>query len=447
MKKNYTLKITLAMLVVVLVSLVSFVGAYKGKNLVKEYSLGKDLGERKIASYSVVKKDESSDGAEKTEEQTASESSENVQENNEEANKEEKNDEVSKDYNKSKDIIEKRLAAVDVEDFEVRLNEENGSIQLEVPSDVDENFLKNNAEYFFRNIIKPGKIEIVNKSTNETIVDASGFKSASAKIETNPSKYAKPTVVFNIKFTKNAKEILKNANTKTTDDGESESEAEFVIRLDGEDLYPNSSSSTTVTAAQFVEETKNGSLELTYGQSSDEATLKKQYEEAAIIVAKINAGTLPVEYNFESVNVVKSNISVKTIVIIAVVAFVLMFVYAMYKAQAKSVLPMLSLVGLVASVLLVLRYTNVKITLFTLLGLAVVVVANYMFILKSLENDKDFKENFANMFKKLIPCIIIAIVFCCSPYLQVSSLGMAIFWGVIVSFIYNVLITRVLINK
>ena len=137
----------------------------------------------------------------------------------------------------------------------------------------------------------------------------------------------------------------------------------------------------------------------------------------------------------------------KTIVIIAVVAFVLMFVYAMYKAQAKSVLPMLSLVGLVASVLLVLRYTNVKITLFTLLGLAVVVVANYMFILKSLENDKDFKENFANMFKKLIPCIIIAIVFCCSPYLQVSSLGMAIFWGVIVSFIYNVLITRVLINK
>ena len=53
MKKNYTLKITLAMLFVVLVSLVSFVGVYKGKNLVKDYSLGKDFSNRKVAIFSV----------------------------------------------------------------------------------------------------------------------------------------------------------------------------------------------------------------------------------------------------------------------------------------------------------------------------------------------------------------------------------------------------------
>ena len=53
MKKNYTLKITLAMLFVVLVSLVSFVGVYKGKNLVKDYSFGKDFSNRKIAVFSV----------------------------------------------------------------------------------------------------------------------------------------------------------------------------------------------------------------------------------------------------------------------------------------------------------------------------------------------------------------------------------------------------------
>jgi hypothetical protein len=52
-KKNYTLKITLAMLFVVLVSLVSFVGVYKGKNLVKDYSFGKDFSNRKVAVFSV----------------------------------------------------------------------------------------------------------------------------------------------------------------------------------------------------------------------------------------------------------------------------------------------------------------------------------------------------------------------------------------------------------
>lgn len=433
MKKNYTLKITLAMLVVVLVSLVSFVGAYKGKNLVKEYSLGKDLGERKVATYTVVEKTEEVNPEENTED-------------GESAEKQQKSEEdIKKEYIKSKNIIEKRLAAVNTEDYEVRLDEENGNIQLELPADIDKNFLQNDAEYFFRNIMKQGKVEIVNKSTNETVVDASGFKSASAKIDTNT--YTTPTVVFNIKFTKKAKETLKNANTKYTDSEGKEADAEFVIRLDGEDLYPNSSSSTTITAAQFVESTKNGILELSYGQSSDEETLAREYEEASIIVAKINEETLPNEYSFESINVVKSNISIKAIVIFAIIIAAAMFVFALYKHKGKVVLPMLSLTGLVASVLLVLRYTNVKITLFTILGLAVIVIANYLFILKSFENDKDFKENFINMFSKLIPCIIIAIVFCCSPYLQVSSLGMTIFWGVIVSFVYDIAITRVLINK
>lgn len=449
MKKNYTLKITLAMLVVVLVSLVSFVGAYKGKNLVKEYSLGKDLGERKVVSYSVVKKEENSGDTQSEEiaeeEAATEESNESAENSKSEESQEKSEEEINKDYNKSKNIIEKRLAAVDAEDYEVRLNEENGSIQMEVPADIDENFLQSDAEYFFKSIIKPGKIEVVNKSTSETIIDASGFKSASAKIDT--TTYTTPTVVFNIKFTKQAKDTLKNVNTKYTDSEGKEADAEFVIRLDGEDLYPNSSSTTTVTAAEFVESTKNGVLELSYGQSNDEEALKKQYEEASIIVSKINAGTLPTEYQLDSVNVVKSNINVKSIVVIAIIIAAVMFLFAMYKCKAKAVLPMLSLIGLVASTLLVLRYTNVKITLFTILGLAVIVIANYMLILKSLTNDKEFKENFIDMFGKLIPCIIIGIVFCCSPYLQVSSLGMTIFWGVIVSFVYDILITRVLINK
>ena len=57
MKKNYTLKITLAMLVVVLVSLVSFVGVYKGRNLLKDYSYGKDLSKRQIISFTVSEKE------------------------------------------------------------------------------------------------------------------------------------------------------------------------------------------------------------------------------------------------------------------------------------------------------------------------------------------------------------------------------------------------------
>ena len=43
--------------------------------------------------------------------------------------------------------------------------------------------------------------------------------------------------------------------------------------------------------------------------------------------------------------------------------------------------------------------------------------------------------------------MISAIVFCCAPYLQLATLGMSIFWGIIVMFIYNIVITKVLIDK
>ena len=70
-----------------------------------------------------------------------------------------------------------------------------------------------------------------------------------------------------------------------------------------------------------------------------------------------------------------------------------------------------------------------------------------MLILRTLQNDKTFKENFVDLLNILIPVIIIAIVFCCAPYLQLATLGMTMFWGIIVMFIYNIIITKVLIDK
>ena len=124
-----------------------------------------------------------------------------------------------------------------------------------------------------------------------------------------------------------------------------------------------------------------------------------------------------------------------------------MILFALYKFKVKAILPVLSLVGLVATILLTLRYTNVKITLFSILGIAIITIANYILIMKTLGNEKTFKQNFAEISNMLVPTMILAIVFCCAPYLQLASLGMSIFWGLIVMIIYDAIITRKLINK
>ena len=453
MKKNYTLKIVLAMLFVVLVSLVSFVGVYKGKNLLKEYSLGKDFSDRKVVTFS-VKEDTTTEettaeeqNTENEETNTEEQNTENEETNAEETNTEEQNTEneganseeqkdenvqtdKQKEYKDSKNIIEKRLAAMNSEEYDIRLNESTGNLVIEVPSDLDASYLSE--------IVSKGNAQILNQSTNETIIETNGFKNASARIDS--TSYTKPVVLLSIKFTNDAKKIFKNVNTKYTDSEGKESEATFAFTLNGETLYSD-------TAESFVNTAKNGSLDLVLGQEDDEENLEDDYQSALALVSIINSGEISTDYQLDSVKIVSSNINIKTIIIIVAIIGLIMLVYAIYKVKKKGILPVLSLIGLVATILLVLRYTNVKITLFTILGLAVIVLSNYILILKTLSNDKTFKQNFIEMLNILVPCLIVAVVFCCSPYLQLATMGMTIFWGIIVMFIYNAIITRILIDK
>ncbi|MBO5349961.1 MAG: hypothetical protein J6A89_09140 [Clostridia bacterium] len=459
MKKNNTLKIVLAMLFVVLVSLVSFVGVYKGKNLLKEYSLGKDFSDRKVVTFSVV---------EETEETTEEDSSENETEqtNTEEQNAENETEqttiegqnaenkteqttenegektssqeqtnenaqaEKSKQYKNSKNIIEKRLAAMGSEEYDIRLNENTGALVLEVPSNMDSSY--------FSEIVSKGKAQILNQSTNDVIIESNGIKNASTRVDS--INYTKPVVLLSIKFTNDAKKTFENINTNYTDSEGNESEATFAFVIDGQTLYYD-------TATSFVSTTKNGSLELVLGQNNDEEQLESDYQYALTLVSILNNGEISTEYQLDSIQIVSSNINIKNIIIIVCVIGLIMLAYAIFKFKTKGILPVLSLVGLAATILLVLRYTNVKITLFTILGLAVIVISNYILILKSLGNDKTFKQNLIEMLNILIPCFIMAVVFCCSPYLQLATIGMTIFWGTIVMIIYNAIITRILLNK
>lgn len=449
MKKNYTLKLVLAMLIVVLVSLVSFVGVYKGKNLLKDYSLGKDFEQRKVATFSVVEKENTTSNEESTTEETTEESAEGSTEETTENSTEqttetetEENTQTTteqapmseedkiKEYKNSKNIISKRLTSMNSEEYDIRLDNQTGKLIIEVPSDMDSNYLYE--------VVAKGKAQILNQSTNEVIVDSNGFKQASATLDT--TTYTTPMVLLNIKFNKDAKNALKNANPNYTNSEGTEEAATFAFTLDGETLYSD-------TSSNFIEAGKTGELELVLGQGSEGKEIEEYYQTALALTAIIKTGEISTEYQLESLELVSSNINIKTIVIIAIIIGVLMLVFAIYKFKRKGILPVISLVGLLATTLLVLRYTNVKITLFTILGLAIIVLINYIFILKNLGSQKSFKDDFIEILNIIIPCIIVAVVFCCAPYLQLASFGMTIFWGIIVMCIYNIIITRTFINK
>lgn len=463
MKKNYTLKLVLAMLVVVLVSLVSFVGVYKGKNLLKGYALGKDFSQKKVATFVVVKEQENE---EKSEPSSDAESSEQKAENNEESkaeengensaegeNKEEaatdeknaensnenssKKEEISeeqrkKNYVAAKNNITKRLAAMKSEDFDIRLDEENGTIAIEVPADIQSAYISQ--------IFAKGKVEIKNTNSNETIIDSNVFKDASARLDTSLTNYAKPIVILDLKFTNEAKKKISEANTKYTDSEGKEEAANFAVVIDHETLYSDA-------AETFVESAKKGELSLVMGQNDEKDELEEDYQKALAITAIMKCGDIPVEYEIESMDYMSANFDLNRIIVAAIIAVAILIISATIRFKLKGTLCAISLIGLIASILLVLRYTNVKITMFSILGIAIITGLNYFIILKTLETEKTFKENFMYALKIAVPCIIMAIVFCASPFLQLASFGMSMFWGLVVMCLYNVLITRIFIRK
>ena len=111
-------------------------------------------------------------------------------------------------------------------------------------------------------------------------------------------------------------------------------------------------------------------------------------------------------------------------------------------------------VGLVSLYLLVIRYTNVSVSLQGIVGIIVTILLNYIFIskilskikngddTKKLENVKQgVKEGYKEFFIKLVPICISIIALCFASWTTISSFGMVMFWGIALMAVYNYLIT------
>nr|MBP3680485.1 hypothetical protein [Clostridia bacterium] len=156
MKKEGSLKIILATLVIILLCIVSLGGIYaKDRNIMKNvlpnYIIGMDLDTNTIIKLDVVKNEENSsentqEESNETEKNSESENSENAENNTEKNNSENgqaQNIYTVENFKQSKKIIEKRLKNAEINQYTLRLDEQSGTIIMEVPDDVSNETLQN----------------------------------------------------------------------------------------------------------------------------------------------------------------------------------------------------------------------------------------------------------------------------------------------------------------
>ena len=191
-------------------------------------------------------------------------------------------------------------------------------------------------------------------------------------------------------------------------------------------------------------------------QTSNTTTVNNSMAKAAELTMLINSGKYPINYEVQNNRFVHSDITNQQLLYFAgAVAIILLvlFVILIIKYKSKGLLTSISCVGFIALLSLVLRYTNVIISIEGIGAVILVILIDLKLSQMILNKTKIIDvvseavtSSYKELFLKLIPIMIIAIVFCFSGWTNLSSFGMIMFWGFVLIAVYNIIVTKTLLK-
>ena len=481
------IKIITMIVLVILITMVSFFGVYtqvqnRMENQVKEYALDMDLEGARYVRLSVnrestdVIKDADGNEVETDEEMTDEQLAENGYTKESVPNNSEDILTVE-NYEKVKNIIGERLKSQGAGEYEIAVDNETGDILVEIPEN-------ENTDSLVSNINTIGNFEIIDADTKEILMDNNDIKLVNVMYGSSSSTSSGTTVYMNIEFNKEGTKKLENIsntyvesdedtsnttsentttdntteenttdNTTSTEDSTETTKKEITLKIDDEEIMTTS----------FDEPIENGKLQLSMGSSTTNVeTLQDNISQASSIASVLDSGRLPIQYDMISNEYILSDITNTHIEYLAIaVGIVLLigFVIFIIRYKVNGLLSVISFIGLISLYLLVIRYTNVSVSIQGIVGIVVTIILNYIFInkilstIKKSEDNKKLetvkegiKESYKEFFMKLIPICISVIVFCFISWTTISSFGMVMFWGIVLIALYNYLITATMLK-
>ena len=449
-------KIITIILAIVLVSLVAFGGVYiqtqnRMEDKVKEYSLGRELNGERVVEIKVT--DGSKEGKTKPSDEEL----------------------TVENYETVKKTVENRLKDLGAQDYTISLDKENGTIRVELPEN-------SNTDTYVYYLTASGKVEMKEKDTENILLNDSMIKKAQYTYTSNADGAYQ--VYLELILTKDGQakldEVKNDYAVLATEVSEAESKNNTTsdnTTTESSTDEDNTTTNTTTegTETQKSEETKKiasltiagtsydiekyekNKITVKIGsQTSNTTTVNNSIAKAAELSMLINAGKYPIDYEVDVNRYVESDIEQQQLIyFIAGVAVILViiFIIATIKYKGKGLLASISFIGFIALTSLLLRYTNVIISIegigAILLTIIINLKLNQMILSKTKTMDvvsEATKASYKELFTSIIPIIIITIVFCFSGWTSLSSFGMIMFWGLVLIAVYNIVVTKTLLK-
>ena len=457
-------KIITIILAIVLISLVAFGGVYiktqnRMEDKVKEYSFGRELEGERLIELKVSDGTSDEDTTESTDASTEKST----------INPE---DLTVENYEIVKNTIEKRLKSLGAQDYTISLNKEDGTIRVELP----ENDNTDDLAYY---LVASRKVQLKEKDTDNELLGDSMIKKAQYTYKTNSDGAYQ--VYLELLLTKEGQakiDEVKNTyailadEVKKIEDASSSSD-ESTDNTDSENTSDETNTTTentenkeetkkiaklSVAGTEYdIEKIEKNKITVKIGsETSNTTSVNNNMAKAAELSMLVDSGKYPIEYKAQNNRFVYSDISKEQLVyfalIIAVILLVI-FVILIIKYKTKGLLASISCIGFIALLSLLLRYTNVSISIEGIGAIILVILIdlklNQMILNKIKKMDfvnEATLSSYKDLFLKLVPIMIIALVFCFSGWSNLSSFGMIMFWGFILIAAYNACITKTLLK-
>lgn len=429
----------LTVTIILLLALISFVGIFvkdanSMKNIVPEYQLGMNLnGARNIVitvDDSTETKKYDTNGNLVTDDNSSKDT--DIKEVEEPVNSPEIL--TAENYKAVRDIIEDRLDYMQVEEYTLRYDEDTGEINLEIP----ENSI---TDYIAQYTITKGEFKVLDNDTSEVLLTNDDLKGAKAQYYTSTTG---TTVYLSIEFNKEgAKKLQDISNTyvSSTDNEGNETTRKIKMMLDDE----------TIITTDFQEEVTNGIIQLSLGTSTNASELQTYLQQASNIAVFLNTKPMPITYKMDVNRFVYSDITsntINSIIMVLLIVAIIMAVFMIVKYKKNGLMGVLVNIGFVAILLMALRFGNVVISLAGIFTIALVTIIEYiitMLILKEYSKKceveitkKNIKRLLGEIAISLVPLAIMAITFAVWQWEEIASVGMILFWAILIMVIYNI---------
>lgn len=344
----------------------------------------------------------------------------------------------------TKKIIQERINKENNFEYNIRVDDLNKTIEIEVPNDDD---LVSEIQ---SDVVGKGEIVVTDTDTGVILMDNSDVKSARATIGASQSDSSKVQFYLSLTLTKEGKEKFHDMSLKYKTQEKSENETEqaaqksISVAVDGQ----------VVCQTTFQDEMNGDVFNVFFGSpvsQSDQETYSSFVSYSAKVANAINSGVLPLQLVLQSDTFIVSNIKTPSILAtagICALIIVASLVYFLIKYKFRGLVAFIVGVGYISTTVVLLRLieSDVVITFNSLLAGLALIAINFLFIKKLYKNKENsnsaFFNTLLNTYIIIIPLIVIAVVFTLYSNILLSSVGKILFWGILIHALYSIIITR-----